>query len=77
MRLPLPLQGLYTKSASIDEPTVFTEYSNNVRSIDVQEGKIRIGQRPGQLKLNAVQIGGAAQPVVAMMVVAVVENTEG
>ena len=73
----MPIQGMYTKVASIDTPTAYTEYSNNVRAVDVQEGKIRIGQRPGQLKLNTDQIGGSAQPIVAMMVVSVVENTEG
>lgn len=77
MKIPMPMQGLFSKSSSVDEPVNCTEYANNVRSVDVQENKLRIGQRPGQKKLNDDQLGGSAQPVVSLIIVSVVENTEG
>jgi hypothetical protein len=77
MKLPLPIQGLFTKAASAEVQPYYTEHANNVRGIDTQEGKIRIGQRPGQKKTHTDQIGGSAQPIVAMIVTSVVENTEG
>jgi hypothetical protein len=76
MKVPIPIQGVFTKAASTDTPPAYTEHSSNVRSIDTQEGKIRIGQRPGQKKAHTDQIGGSAQPIVAMIVTSIVENTE-
>ncbi len=46
---------------------------NNVRPIDTLERRLRLGQRPGLDKWGAgTQIGAAEQPVVAMVIVAVV-----
>ena len=40
---------------------------SNVRPVDVQEKRVRIGQRPGLDKWgNGTQVGAAEQPVVAM-----------
>lgn len=77
MKLPLPINGLYTKPASESMPVSYTEYSNNVRSIDTQGDRVRIGQRPGLVKVNVNQLGSMGQPIVAMAAVAVVDNTEG
>ncbi|KKK68801.1 hypothetical protein LCGC14_2940440, partial [marine sediment metagenome] len=38
-----------------------------VRPVDVQEKRVRIGQRPGLDKWgNGTQVGAAEQPIVAM-----------
>ena len=66
----LPLRGV-SKGSSSDKPSrMSSEYMNNIRSIDVLEHKIRIGQRPALDKWGAgTQIGAAEQPVVAICTV--------
>jgi hypothetical protein len=76
MRIPNPINGVYTKSASLDTPPAYTQYANNVRPVDTQNNQIRIGQRPGLAKVNTNQLGSTGQPIVAICVVAVAENVE-
>lgn len=72
----MPINGQYTKSSAENMNPAFTEHCSNVRSVDTQEGKIRIGQRPGEVKVNDAQLGSSGQPIVAICSVAVVENVE-
>lgn len=65
----LPIRGV-NKGFPVSE--VYQEYSpkmNNVRVKDVLASRLRLGQRPGLAKWSANQIGGAAQPVVAICTV--------
>jgi hypothetical protein len=76
MKLPLPINGVFTKSSSQNTPAAYTEHCNNVRSIDVQNNEVCIGQRPGEVIVNSAQLGSTGQPIVAMCCVAVSENVE-
>ena len=40
----------------------------NLRPVDTQEGRVRIGQRPGLAKWgNVTQVGDTEQPIVAIV----------
>ncbi|HEB26229.1 MAG TPA: hypothetical protein ENI05_00430 [Porticoccus sp.] len=65
-----PIKGLFRGSLLGHAPELTTEVMNNVRPIDAQSSRIRIGQRPALDKWgNGTQIGAAEQPVVAMVFV--------
>ena len=67
MEILPPIKGLFRGSLTGHAPELTSEYMNNVRPVDVQEKRVRIGQRPGLDKWgNGTQIGAAEQPVVAM-----------
>ena len=67
MELLPPIRGLFKGSLTGHAPELTSEYMNNVRPVDVQEKRVRIGQRPGLDKWgNGTQVGAAEQPVVAM-----------
>ncbi|KKK84171.1 hypothetical protein LCGC14_2786060 [marine sediment metagenome] len=67
MELLPPIKGLFRGSLTGHAPELTSEYMNNVRPVDVQEKRVRIGQRPGLDKWgNDTRIGAADQPVVAM-----------
>lgn len=58
MELPAPIKGKNT-SAPLDKvPPLMCPDMNNMRPIDAQEKKLRLGQRPGLDKLFAQRIGG-------------------
>jgi len=62
-----PIKGVFKGSLTGHAPELTSEYMNNVRPVDVQEKRVRIGQRPGQNKWgNGTRVGAAEQPVVAM-----------
>ena len=62
-----PIRGLYRGSLTGHAPDLTSEQLNNVRPVDQQEKRIRIGQKPGLDKWgNGTQIGAAEQPVVSM-----------
>lgn len=65
----LPLFGISRVITVEKEPSKYSGYMSNVRSTDVLENKIRLGQRPGLDKWSTTQIGAAEQPIVAMCVV--------
>jgi hypothetical protein len=75
IKFGLPVKGV-NKGAPHSE--VYQEYSphmSNVRVRDVLAGRLRLGQRPGLAKWGAgTQVGGDAQPVVAMCTIATVES---
>ncbi len=67
MELLPPIKGVFQGSLTGHAPELTSESMNNVRPVDVQEKRVRIGQRPGLDKwANGDQIGGSFQPVVAM-----------
>lgn len=67
MELLPPIKGLFKGSLTGHAPALTSEHMSNVRPVDVQEKRVRIGQRPGLAKWgNGTQVGAAEQPVVAM-----------
>ncbi|KKN51288.1 hypothetical protein LCGC14_0623960 [marine sediment metagenome] len=63
-----PIKGIFKGSLTGHAPELTSEYMNNVRPVDVQEKRVRIGQRPGLDKWgNGTRIGATEQPVVAMI----------
>ncbi len=67
MELLPPIKGLFRGSLTGHAPELTSEYMNNVRPVDVQEKRVRIGQRPGLDKWgNGTQVGAAEQPIVAI-----------
>ena len=66
---PLPVLGISRIVSVEKESPGYSGYLNNVRPTDVQENRIRLGQRPGLSNWSTDQIGGAELPVVAMTVV--------
>jgi len=73
MEIPLPIKGESHGFPVDKSPPLTSGCMNNVRAIDVLEGRVRIGQRPGQDKLYSQQIGGASSPVVAITQVTVID----
>jgi hypothetical protein len=72
--IQMPYRGI-NKGVPVDKiPTEYSPHMDNVRPRDVLEGRIRMGQRPGLGKWSTDQIGGAEQPVVAMISVSFVES---
>lgn len=70
MELLPPIKGVFRGSLTGHAPELTSEIMNNVRPVDVQEKRVRIGQRPGLDKWgNGTQVGAAEQPVVAMVFV--------
>ena len=71
--IPLPIQGV-NYGLPVDKSQQATSgYMNNVRPVDTLEKRIRLGQRPGQDKWSATQVGGATAPIVCVCVVAVMD----
>ena len=67
MEILPPIRGLFRGSLTGHAPELTSESMNNVRPVDVQEKRVRIGQRPGLDKWgNGTQVGAAEQPVVAI-----------
>jgi hypothetical protein len=62
-----PIKGLFRGSLLGHAPELTSEVMNNVRPVDAQGSRVRIGQRPALDKWgNGTQIGDTEQPVVAM-----------
>ena len=74
MEIPLPIKGV-AKGLLVEKSEPMTSGNmNNCRPRDVLENRVRLGQRPGIDKWgDGDQVGGAAQPVVAICSVASVE----
>ena len=64
VKLPLPIKGINKGITVAVTPSEFTTSMDNVRPRDVQEQRIRLGQRPGLVKWSSDQVGGSDQPVV-------------
>ena len=73
VNLPLPIKGLNRGLPVSISPSEYSSYLSNVRPVDVLEGRLRLGQRPGMKKWTSTQIGGVENPVVFMVTVSSVE----
>lgn len=69
----LPIKGVSFGFPIDKSPPLSSGYANNFRAVDVLEKRIRIGQRPGQDKAYAQQIGGGANPIVGIIKVTTVD----
>lgn len=65
--LSIPRRGINRGMAVVETPSEYSSEMNNVRTRDVLEGKLRLGQRPGLQKWGSgTLIGGTNLPIVAM-----------
>ena len=68
MNIPFPIKGIHKGGPTGNQPVGTSPDLNNVRLFDVLDDRARGGQRPGLDKWGAGdQIGGAEQPVVAII----------
>jgi len=68
MNIPFPVKGIHKGGPTSNQPVGTSPDLNNVRLFDVLDDRARGGQRPGLDKWGAGdQIGGAEQPVVAII----------
>jgi len=68
MKLPFPFLGLDKGRAAHQQPPITSPDMSNVRLYDTLDNRARGGQRPGLDKWGAgTRIGGAEQPVVAII----------
>lgn len=70
MELPFPIHGLHRGLSTEKQPPTTSPHLQNVRPIDVEEERVRGGQRPGLTKAYSTQIGGA-RPVLLITSIAV------
>jgi hypothetical protein len=63
-KLPLPIKGINKGITVAVTPSEYSTNLNNVRPRDVLEGRVRLGQRPGQAKWSTTLIGDANNPIV-------------
>lgn len=74
MKIRFPYEGIDKGRALNEQPELTSPHMSNMRPRDVLDNRMRGGQRPGLDKWgDGDQIGGAAQPVVAICVVSAVE----
>lgn len=70
MRVRFPLKGINKGMATTAQPGDTAFDALNVRAVDVDDERVRGGQRPALDKWAAgTQIGDSEQPVVAMVVI--------
>ena len=70
MEIPFPFQGKHAGVPTGKQPPLTSPHLKNVRPFDVDEGRIRGGQRPGTTKAYSTQVGGS-HPIIGMCQVAV------
>lgn len=58
MEIPFPFAGLHEGIAAERQPPTTSPHLMNIRPVDVDEERIRGGQRPGLAKAYTTQIGG-------------------
>jgi hypothetical protein len=66
MELFFPIQGLNEGLPAEKQPPATSPVLLNVRSFDVEEERIRGGQRPGLVKAYATQVGDN-RPVIVLI----------
>jgi len=66
--VPMPIMGVSEALPLDKENPTHSSHMNNVRPFDTLERRVRVGQRPGQDKKYAQQLGGGS-PVVAIIAV--------
>ena len=70
MELVFPYKGLNTGLPAEKQPPLTSPILLNVRPFDVDDERIRGGQRPGLTKAYSTQVGGA-HPIIGMCQIAV------
>jgi len=65
MKITFPFNGLHTGAPLEEQPPTTSPSLSNVRPIDVDDERVRGGQRPGLIKAYTTQVGGD-HPVVNM-----------
>lgn len=74
MNLRFPYEGIDLGRALAEQPELTVPHMSNMRPRDVLGNRMRGGQRPALDKWgDGDQIGGVAQPIVAICVVSAVE----
>ena len=68
-----PIMGINKGHVTANQPDLTSPNLNNVRPYDTLDNRARGGQRPGLDKAYNQQIGGVADPIVAICSVTVVE----
>jgi len=69
MEIAFPLSGLHEGMAFEHQPPTTSPYLKNVRAFDVEEERVRGGQRPGLAKAYDTRIGGD-HPVLLIVTIA-------
>jgi len=69
MELQFPRDGLHEGLAAEKQPPTTSPLLQNVRPFDVEDERIRGGQRPGVVKAYETQVGGT-RPVILMTQIA-------
>jgi len=73
MDLLFPSKGYHKGLGAEKQPAGTTPWIQNMRVIDIQDNRFRGGQRGGLQKAYTQQIGGISAPIVALIVVTVVD----
>ena len=58
MELEFPIHGLHEGLSTEKQPPTTSPHLKNVRPIDIEEERVRGGQRPALIKAYSTQIGG-------------------
>jgi len=73
MQFQPPINGVSKAMSPDQQPPMTTAYMQNVFPVDTLERRVRLGQRPGLERMYTQQIGGAANPIVAICKITVVD----
>jgi hypothetical protein len=73
MDLLFPFKGYHVGLGTEKQPANTTPYIQNMRVIDVQDGRFRGGQRGGLLKAYDEQISGNTLPVIELIQITIVD----
>jgi len=68
MKIQFPIKGLHTGLAAEDQPPTTSPRLQNVRAFDVDDERIRGGQRGGLEKAYTTQVGGE-HPILGMVTI--------
>lgn len=69
MKIDFPKDGLHEGFAAASQPPTTSPSMRNVRPYDVEEGRIRGGQRPAVVKAYSTQVAGD-HPIIGMIQIA-------
>lgn len=68
--LQFPIHGLHEELSAEHQPPTTSPHLQNVRPMDVEEERVRGGQRPGLTKAYSTQVGGE-HPILLIFAIAV------
>jgi hypothetical protein len=73
MELRFPIKGYSKRQGAELQPEGTTPYIQNMRILDVEDQRVRGGQRPGYQKAYSQQLANASMPIVDMVVVTTID----